>query len=234
MKKLITLAIGALLLASATEVIAQTAAPEAARDAQTPAPSRTVLVVGAVEKTGIYPFVENESVADLLARSGGAMARADLQKAYVLRGGVRIPFDWAQPKKNIPKLILREGDALVVPESQQRIFVVGDVVRPGSFALSEKTEITVREALDLAGGISSSPERARFGIVRSGKPNPTIEWHEWPKKDGDDVFRIPLKDGDGVYVKRQRFSSDAPFSPDVPGLIWPILPRAAKPELRLS
>ena len=198
------------MAAPATRVRAQTAAPEVA--------APTITVVGAVNQPGKFSVVPGETVVALLARAGGANAVAAIAKIYVLRQGVSIPLDLSQPLAS--KFVLRAGDVLVVPEALRRIFVVGAVARPGTFALPEGKETSVLDAITWAGGPLSSPMNMRIGILR-GKTNVSIEWHLWPKKAGDDVLRLPLQDGEGIYV--QRIGPRAPSN--WPEFIWPTIPQ---------
>ena len=126
MKKLLILATFACVGAPCSHVEAQTVAPNTSP--QTPTPARTVTIVGAVEKSGVYPFIEGEKAAELLKRAGGAGAVAAFSEVYVLRDGWRILLDLSQD--NIKNLTLRESDILVVPEELRRIFVIGGVAIP--------------------------------------------------------------------------------------------------------
>ena len=189
----------ALIVASTSRVIAQPAEPKT--EAETPTPNRTITVVGEVNKPGIYPFVEGESLETLLGRAGGATSSASMQNASLLREGIRIPLNFLSPEEVVAKLILHEGDVLFVPAAKRRIFVAGNVAKPGFFPLPETGEISVVDAIVLAGGILSNPKDVKIGVLR-GKSESTVEWHDWPEKVGEGIFRRSIQDGDGIYVKR--------------------------------
>ena len=198
MKKLLLLVTSALLVASASRVMAQQTAPNPAP--QTAVPTRNVTIAGAIANPGIYALSPGENVAALLARAGGAVPSAAPENAFVMRATTKISLD-SQTAESLQKFILREGDLLVVPESKYRILVMGEVVRPGNFTLPKGKKISVVDALVLAGGVTPDLKELEIGIFRN-KPNASIEWHAWPKEIGDDLFRFQLQDGDGLFVRR--------------------------------
>jgi protein involved in polysaccharide export with SLBB domain len=80
------------------------------------------------------PFVEGETVRQLLRRAGGPGPLADLQGAYLLRGSERIPVDLHaivmlnDLRQDVP---VQLDDVLVVPFRRSNVFVKGAVFTPG-------------------------------------------------------------------------------------------------------
>lgn len=81
---------------------------------------------------------------------------------------IKIPRDRLEAGDSTYNVILRPGDVVRVPEPVRGVFYVGGQVRrPGSFILPEEGRMTIRRAIDTAGGLDSLawPERAE--LVRS-------------------------------------------------------------------
>ena len=218
MKKLLLFAALCLIGVPATRVWAQTAAPEAAQS--------TVSVVGEVVKPGVLPFLPGENAVALLERAGGANAAASISKIYLLREGVSIPLDLAQSKGNTSKIVLREGDVLVVPKNLRSIAVVGAVVRPGSVSLPENKSLSVLHALVAAGGPISSPDKIKIFVLRANSEN-SVEG--FPISE-DLLSSFLLKEGDVVYLPPRTRQ----FAPDSGGFTWPLIPNNSEPAKLIS
>ncbi|MGH7305939.1 MAG: SLBB domain-containing protein [Candidatus Rokuibacteriota bacterium] len=103
-------------------------------------------------------LAQGERVRDVLSRAGGATAYADLRLAMVDRSGAtgprqRIPIDLYRmliEKDEAPNIVLQNGDVLVLPVAEDRIFVLGEVRTPGAHDF--RPDFTPREYVALAGG----------------------------------------------------------------------------------
>lgn len=107
---------------------------------------------------------------------GGALAAdgsvfpGDTRKAseIVTQRVIRIPRDRLEAGDSSVNIIIRPGDVLRVPEPLRGVFYVGGQVRRGgSFVLPEEGRMTIRRAIDTAGGLDALawPERAE--LIRS-------------------------------------------------------------------
>jgi protein involved in polysaccharide export with SLBB domain len=82
------------------------------------------------------PFIEGETVRGLLRRAGGPGPLADLEGAYLLRGGEAIRVDLYQLvmlddlRADLP---VELGDTLVVPFKRSSVLVKGAVYTPGPY-----------------------------------------------------------------------------------------------------
>lgn len=99
------------------------------------------------------PFAQGDSVRTLVERAGGVGPLADLEGAYLVRGGAVVPVDLHA------LLVLRDlaadrgvelGDALVVPFKRRNVTVEGAVFRPGAYQFNPS--YGVEQYLGLAGG----------------------------------------------------------------------------------
>jgi len=106
---------------------------------------------------------------DLLIRAGGQVENARLERVEVIRRDgkklvvnlSRAIFD-ADISQN---LVLDDGDVIFVPlRAEDRIFVVGEVGRQGTFLVDER--ITVLQAIAMAGGFTRDANERRVFIFR--------------------------------------------------------------------
>ena len=121
--------------------------------------SRPISVVGAVRTPVTFQMVGRINLLDALARAGGVtpdsgpdivLVRPDPASSSALleRIPLRPLLDGLLPDKNIT---LRGGEEIRVPEAE-KIFVTGNVQKPGPFQIRDKEPVTVLRALALAGG----------------------------------------------------------------------------------
>lgn len=170
-----------------------------------PASDRRIVVLGQVNRPGAYDLLPGQRVSDLLAAAGGASPRAELQRAFIVRGTEQIPVNLREIlvgnlEANIP---VQAGDMMVVPEPQDQIAVLGAVNRPGKYDLADGTKLI--DAIALAGGQSPTGNLDQVAIVRlEGGKTKTISAHLDRALRGQDMSQnILLKPGDVVYVAEQ-------------------------------
>lgn len=160
-------------------------------------------VLGAVAKPGLYPIRSHTRLLELISAAGGTTAEAE-GTATVLRDGPapvhdreggpvrqRLTIDLAGLLRRgelSQNPLLRPGDVVVVAarESQVaaappggRVRVVGEVKRPGSYALHEAG--TALDALLAAGGLTDFASANRARVVRG-------------EGEGREEIRVRLKD----------------------------------------
>jgi polysaccharide biosynthesis/export protein len=122
--------------------------------------SRPVSVMGAVKLPLTFQAVGEVSLLDALARAGGLTPDAGneillsypskaAQPGLIQRISVKFLIDTADPAVNIK---LTGGEQIRVPEAG-RIFILGQVHKPGSFSAHDDGEATVLKALAYAEGL---------------------------------------------------------------------------------
>ena len=124
---------------------------------------KSVTILGAVNKPGLYPLDRPYSVAEIVARAGGA--REGGANVVLLTSGAetqRIPL---YDMSGAAARILQPGDGLFVPAEEQ-VFVYGAVTKPGAY--SYRPQMTVRQALALAGGPTLAGSTHGLKITRGG------------------------------------------------------------------
>jgi polysaccharide export outer membrane protein len=136
--------------------------------------SQKVFVLGEVEKPGTYPLTGRVSVLDALSQAGGPGKGAGRQVVVVRFPKSQGPVTPDTAGSSTFRLSLRKlldgdaaenmalasGDTVYVPK-QTSFFVLGEVKRPGAFALEKET--SALEAVTLAGGFT---ERAAASVAK--------------------------------------------------------------------
>lgn len=157
---------------------------------------------------GVHSLSAPITVRQLLARAGGPTPDADLSRAYIVRGEVRIPVDLtttARGQKNVGvNPLLAPGDILAVPVREVtfgRVLVVGEVGQPQALPFAEG--MTLLDAYLGAGGGTASADLKQVKIARlQGGGEPTeipVDVDELLKR-GTLQKNIPLAPGDIVIV----------------------------------
>jgi polysaccharide export outer membrane protein len=158
--------------------------------------SQRVSVLGEVKLPGRYPIDGKTSIIDLLAQAGGQTEFAS-DTVYVLRtdaaGAVkRYPVNLKSMMgsgPSTPTQLLRAGDSVFVPRAEQ-FFILGEVQKPAMYKL--EPNLTVLQAISLAGGVTPKGSDRRVEIKRSGKDGQQLVIKPKPNDlvQPDDVIRV--------------------------------------------
>ncbi len=140
--------------------------------------SRPITVVGAVRSPLTFQAMGPVTLLDAISRAKGLTAHAGSEvlvsshepgangkEATLIR---RIPvsglLDSANPALNID---LHGGDVVRVPEAG-RIYVVGDVKKPGYYFITGSSQSSIMKALALSGGLGRRSGRVAYIYRREG------------------------------------------------------------------
>ena len=170
------------------------------------ASSQGVTVIGEVGKPGIYPDVVDHRLFELISQAGGFTQNAS-RKIAILRKGEKTPIRIDLPRNLADDLStnveIMPGDIITVPRAPI-IYVVGDVGRPSGL-LVDNGQLTVLQALALAGGTNHTAKLGGARIIRKG-PNGMFETRVEIKKmleakvpdmtlQADDILFVPVSSG---------------------------------------
>jgi protein involved in polysaccharide export with SLBB domain len=142
-----------------------------------------------------FELAKGDRVRDVLVKAGGVSALADLRLAVLERGGSagprrQIPIDLQQllvEKEEFQNILIENGDVLVVPPVEDKVYVLGEVRNPG--AVDFRAGMTVREYLALAGGPTI---RARFkNAVVTYRDGRTFNVAQAPPIEPGSIVSIP-------------------------------------------
>ena len=142
--------------------------------------SKRVYVVGEVDEPGVLPLNDVPmTIADAISMSGGLTSNAHKSGVNVSRDGVvheidlKALYDFADASQN---LMLKHGDIVnVLDRSQQKVFVMGEVRRPGSVDITNG-DLSLAGALGEVGGVNqtSADSGAIYVIRGTDKAKPEI------------------------------------------------------------
>jgi polysaccharide export outer membrane protein len=142
--------------------------------------SQTVYVMGEVRQPAEYPLTGDLTIVDLLAKavllpSAGDEILINRHRGQagpsgpVLSGKqsdvevLRIPKRDIESGRAAQLVVLQQGDTIFVPKAAS-IFITGQVRNPGSYSM--EGELTVLQALSLAGGMTDRAAKGRVRILR--------------------------------------------------------------------
>ena len=137
--------------------------------------SRPISVAGAVKTPLTFQAAGRTTLLEALTRAQGLTEEAGSEilvtrpskigePALLLRIPVKGLIDAADPQSNIP---LEGGEEVRVPQAG-RVFVVGNVKRPGAFRVDEGAGMTVLKALAMAEGLLPYASKEAY-IYRRGE-----------------------------------------------------------------
>lgn len=154
--------------------------------------SKRVYVVGEVQKPGQMEITDIPmTVLEAVNRAGGFSQEADHSRVLLTRRGSTYRIDIQAMYENgatEQNTLLENGDILNVQDrSFNKIFVIGEVVKPGSYVMTKKRS-TLAEAL------------ADAGYVSQDRANP--KWIYVMRADGDspELFHLDGGSPDGLLL----------------------------------
>ena len=186
-------------------------------DEQTPI-HRQAQVVGQVNKPSMYDLEPDTTLMGLIAQAGNPTEHAALTRVYVLREGKQIPVNLypmlveGKADDKVTKFKMQSGDVVFVPTLEARYGVQGEVSKPAYYPFPEKGEVTVLDALNQAGGQTSTADMSKAGVIRlvDGKYQVMPVNIETMLKKGNLAKNMALQPGDTLYIPprstRQGFS----------------------------
>ncbi|MGF7191001.1 polysaccharide export outer membrane protein [Robbsia andropogonis] len=140
--------------------------------------SQQVQLTGQFKANGTLPITDRPlTLADAIARSGGASDTGDLQRVRLIRDGkttiinAYALLDKGDVSQNV---LLQGGDVLNVPDQiDSRVFVLGEVIKPTTLYMN-KGRLTLADAVTGAQGVDNTAANVREVFVfRGGRDNPT-------------------------------------------------------------
>jgi polysaccharide biosynthesis/export protein len=133
-----------------------------------------VSVVGEVKKPGIYPTLGNHRLLDYISLAEGLTPMASTQVTITKRDSgapvtITMPSLQSPSADQNPEVL--PGDTIFVAKAGI-VYVVGEVAKPGGFALDHDQHLTVLQAVALAQGVNFTADKKHARIVRKGPTGP--------------------------------------------------------------
>jgi protein involved in polysaccharide export with SLBB domain len=191
-------------------------------------PPPTVLVLGEVVKPGSYELQGEMRLMDALSQAGGPTTHADLRRVTLTRAGEKEKevFDLqelltqGQPDGEKVNILLRPGDTLLLPESERKFYVLGEVNKSEAYPLKPNTRLL--DAIVTAGGSTREADLTKVTLLRKGDKNQPVAREVNLKammQKGDTALNEPLREGDVVFVPSRK--QKRPIT-DYLGIIYPL------------
>ncbi len=140
-------------------------------------------------------LASGDRVKDVVVKAGGVAPYANLQRAFVERGGISGPRQTVLvdlqrllvDKDESQNLALQNGDVFVVPVAEDKVYVIGNVRAPGSF--DYRPFYSPKDYVLLAGG---PDRRAKMGAATVTFPNGKVyRLAEAPPLEPGAVVQVP-------------------------------------------
>lgn len=160
-----------------------------------------VSVLGEVNKPGVYPVLGNQTLLDIISAAGGTTTIAGSEVTVKHLDGTMASVKLTRNAKTTlsTDITLLPGDKVVIPRAGL-IFVFGEVGRPGGFVMENDGNMSVLQAVALAGGINRTASMNHAKLIRktaSGYSEISIPLKKLLQSKGGD---IQLQAEDIVYV----------------------------------
>jgi polysaccharide export outer membrane protein len=148
--------------------------------------SQPVSVIGSVKNPGVHQLQGHKTLVEILSLAGGITDDAGYSvritrhkefgsiplpsaapdatgQYFVAEVGLRGIMEAKNPVENVEVM---PNDVISVPRAQM-VYVIGEVMRSGGFALGERQRVSVLQALSLAGGLGRMAKRSDAKILRT-------------------------------------------------------------------
>ncbi|GMV40898.1 MAG: hypothetical protein AMXMBFR64_26140 [Myxococcales bacterium] len=147
----------------------------------TEARSQRFMVLGAVQRPGVFPLEGPMSMLEALALAGGLMvdptgrASGDIDRASLMRSGTIVPVRFSRllggdAKQNV---WIRPGDLVFVPPYVSgEVYVLGEVRSPA--VVDHKGMLTLMQALTKAGWVTENGKETAVRVIRGALVDPKV------------------------------------------------------------
>ncbi len=171
---------------------------------------RMAFVMGSVAKPGTVVISPAQEMGALQAigQAGGFLDEANCAAAFVLRDGVdadrrKVLLPVAAAQAGSQDVQLRSGDIVMVPRLD-RVYVIGQAMKPGAVDLPSQQVFTVSKAISIAGGFDKYAKQSEVQLIRAGQPVRSVDVHGI--LEGLRGLEDPaMKPGDTVFIPEGRF-----------------------------
>lgn len=160
-------------------------------------------VLGQVTHPGAYEMERGWTISQLVAAAGGTAKEAALAKTLVMRKDQTIPVDLEKviiEGNASANFLLEPDDIVLVPETKERVLIMGQVQKPGAYAFKAGDRLT--DALGAAGGLTPNASVNEVGVIRRQGEKSAVTRVDLNKfyKHADATQNVALQPDDIVYV----------------------------------
>lgn len=173
---------------------------------------RTAYVMGSVKNPSainLTPFAAT-SVMQAISQAGGFSDGANRSGAHIVRnrhdgngGKIVIPIPTNDDAKEMKHDIPLEPDDIIIVPRLDRIFILGQVKKPGAVDLPGTEDLTVSKAISIAGGFERFGRQSEVQVIRNGVTIKVVDVKA--ALAGSHVDDPKLLPGDTIFVPETRF-----------------------------
>jgi polysaccharide biosynthesis/export protein len=161
-----------------------------------------VSVLGEVKHPGIFPSLGQHRLLDYISLAEGLTPMAGTSVTITPRGNsaprtLTLPSISSPTPEQNPEIL--PGDTIFVARTGL-IYVVGDVARPGGFALDHDQHLTILQAIALAQGVNGTAAKTKARLIRktaTGNQEIPVNLAKLMHSRESD---LPLQDNDILFV----------------------------------
>jgi len=163
----------------------------------TSAVGQDVSVLGEIIRPGVYPYTVHHRLLDLISSASGLSSNAGRLVTIYHRNDSHTAHLFVLDPSGVETKVehnpeLAPGDTIQVSRAGL-VYVIGDVVRPGGFAVDPVQGLTVVQALSLAWGATPNAAATKAILIRDqsgGRTLTTLNLHRMIRgQDPDEVVR---------------------------------------------
>jgi polysaccharide export outer membrane protein len=132
---------------------------------------RFVHVVGAVAKPVVceVPGGRTVTLLQVITQAGGFSEDAAKHSLVIYRSGTAIPFNAVPLEEGRGRDPVLAPDDIVLVPSREKVYVLGQVGRPGAYVADASRGLTACQAIALAGGVTRIANDANVRLLRRDK-----------------------------------------------------------------
>lgn len=170
-----------------------------------------VTILGAVSTPGVFPLLAPEGLGDVLALAGDttilAGDRIEITNPNSGEEPKTVPYTRGTDPKLLDSITIQPGDTVQVTQAGV-VYVLGAVNRPGGFVMQENGNLSILQAVSIAGGTGITASIKSVYVLRRNKDN-TTTWLEFPfKKMTEGKFAdAQLQLNDILFVPTNHFKA---------------------------
>jgi polysaccharide biosynthesis/export protein len=134
--------------------------------------------MGEVTRPGVYAYTVHHRLLDLISTASGLSPNAGRLVSVVHRDDPHTPHPFVLDPSGVDTKVehnpeLAPGDTVLVSRAGL-VYVIGDVVRPGGFAVDPVQGLTIVQALSLAWGATPNAVASKAILIRDQKGGRTL------------------------------------------------------------
>ena len=168
-----------------------------------------VLVLGEVQRPGYLDLKEGDRVLDVIMKAGGPNLKSAPENIQIMRAGAALKANLEQFYRTADlqqNPVVAPGDVVLLPETDRRVLVLGEVVKPGRYYLDLRFPTKVLDVISDAGGATQRGNLAAAIVVRQEGDRYTPIPVDVRRVTTGQAGNIVLKPGDVIFVPTSNMS----------------------------